>query len=141
MVTIVKQDVYISRMDRLRLERIIQAQQSAMYRDASYLEHLDKRLQHAHFVNPGDIPPDVVTMNSRVRLWFPDANERRVYAVVFPEHADLAVGRLSVLAPLGAALLGAREGDEVVWETPDGERTVVVEAILYQPEAKGDYHM
>lgn len=139
MATIVTQGFYISRMDRLRLERLIHAAQS--HRDASYLEHLDARLQNAHFINPGDMPPDVVTMNSRVRLGFPDAKEARVYAIVFPEHADLAAGRLSVLAPLGAALLGAREGDDVSWETPDGERTVVVEAILYQPEAKGDYHL
>lgn len=141
MATIVKQDFYISRVDRLRLDRLIQAAQSQAHRDASYLEHLDARLQNAQFVNPRDIPRDVVTMNARVQLWFPDAEERRVYALVFPEHADLAIGRLSVLAPLGAALLGAREGDEVVWETPEGERTVIVEAVIYQPEAKGDYHL
>lgn len=140
MTTMLRQDSYISRIDRQKLERIIRVALSQLHRDTSYLQHLDTRLQNARLVHSTDMPADVVTMNSRVKLRFEDGTSH-VYALVYPEHADVAAGRLSVLAPLGAALLGASEDDKVHWETPDGERSVVVEAILYQPEAQGDYHL
>ena len=64
-----------------------------------------------------------------------------VYALVFPQDADLAQGKISVLAPIGTAMLGYRVGDVFSWQVPSGERRIKVEAILYQPEAAGDYDL
>ncbi|HEX7043067.1 MAG TPA: nucleoside diphosphate kinase regulator [Burkholderiales bacterium] len=141
MAAIIKQDIYVTRSDLQRLQRLIDTALQRLDVDVSYLEQLAARLDSARPVSPSVVPRDVVTMNSRVRLRLPGTGQTVEYAVVFPENADPGAGRVSVLAPLGAALLGAREGDEIHWETPAGERTATVEALLYQPEASGDFHL
>ncbi|HET9213096.1 MAG TPA: GreA/GreB family elongation factor [Thermoanaerobaculia bacterium] len=60
---------------------------------------------------------------------------------VFPHEADYKEGRISILAPLGTALLGFRVGDVVEWRMPAGTRTLRIEELLYQPEAAGDFHL
>jgi regulator of nucleoside diphosphate kinase len=61
--------------------------------------------------------------------------------VVFPSEADSEQGKISILAPVGTALLGYRVGDTVEWKLPGGLRRLKIERILYQPEAAGDYHL
>ena len=80
-------------------------------------------------------------MNSRVRLRDLRTGEDETYTLVYPEEADIDEGRLSVLAPLGTALLGSRNGQTIVVNAPGGRRRLKVERILYQPEAAGDYHL
>jgi len=87
------------------------------------------------------VPKGVVTMNSRVRVRDARTHEEETYTLVYPDAADIAQGMLSVLAPLGRALLGARAGQTISVHAPAGERTLKVERILYQPEAAGDYHL
>lgn len=139
MAIIANQSLYLSRADVARLERLIASARDQ--RDLAYLDGLEARLEQAQSIAAREVPPDVVTMNSRVRLHEPRTGARPEYTLVFPEAADAARLRISVLAPLGAALLGAREGDRVQWETPGGEREMVVESILYQPEAAGRYDL
>ncbi len=88
-----------------------------------------------------DIPPDAITMNSRVRLSDISKAEKLVYTLVFPRDADAATGRISVLAPVGTAILGCRVGDIIEWPVPAGTRRLKIEEVLYQPEATGDYHL
>jgi regulator of nucleoside diphosphate kinase len=80
-------------------------------------------------------------MNSRVKLVDLESDETMEYTLVFPQDADLAEGKISVLAPIGTAMLGYRVGDVFSWQVPSGERRIRVEAILYQPEAAGDYDL
>ena len=87
------------------------------------------------------MPHDVVTMNSRVQLVDLDTGEAMTYTLVFPDDADLRQGKISVLAPIGTAMLGYRVGDTFEWRVPAGLRRLKIEAILYQPEAAGDYHL
>jgi regulator of nucleoside diphosphate kinase len=87
------------------------------------------------------VPKGVVTMHSRVRVRDPKGEEASTYTLVYPDEADIDAGKLSVLAPLGAALLGARVGQVVRFDTPGGVRRLRVERILYQPEAAGDFHL
>jgi regulator of nucleoside diphosphate kinase len=141
MASIANQTLYMSRGDLARLERLIASVRARDERDLAYLDSLEARLEQAQPVAAREVPPSVVTMNSRVRLYDPATGVRVEYTLVFPESADASQERLSVLAPLGAALLGAREGDRVRWETPAGEREMVLEAILYQPEAAGRYDL
>ena len=80
-------------------------------------------------------------MNSRVRIEDADTGEQNVYTVVFPSDASVAEKKISVLAPIGTALLGSRAGGTVDWPVPAGMRTMRIQEVLYQPEAAGDYHL
>lgn len=91
----------------------------------------------AAVVRSEDVPPTVVTLNSRVRVRTYGTHAQREFTVVVPGQADLPKGRISVLTPVGAALLGRREGDTVECDVPAGHVRLQIEAVLYQPEAAG----
>jgi regulator of nucleoside diphosphate kinase len=105
------------------------------------LTALERELERAVVVKPEEIPPTVVTMNSEVRVMDLDTGERRCLTLVFPWIADIESGRVSVLAPLGTALLGSREGASVAWQSPRGPRRLQVESVLFQPEAAGRFDL
>jgi regulator of nucleoside diphosphate kinase len=97
-------------------------------------------LEHACVVTPADVPPDVVTMNSKARLRDLETGEEMIFTLVFPGNTNIENDRISVVAPIGTAMLGQRVGDELEWEVPAGFVRLRVEEVLYQPEAAGDYH-
>ena len=88
-------------------------------------------------MRPEDVPPRIVTMNSTVVLRDLDTKEKETYTLVFPDAADIANDRLSVLAPVGTAILGERVDDVVGWRVP--QRGATIEALVYQPEREGTY--
>ena len=83
---------------------------------------LQEELDRAEIVEQTEVPPDVVTMNSRVVIEEVDTGEQRAVTLVYPGHADVETGRLSILAPVGAALLGLRAGQSIDWPLPGGRR-------------------
>ena len=87
------------------------------------------------------MPADVVTMNSRVVVKDLENGESSEYTLVFPEQANIEQGRLSVVSPIGTAILGYAKGDVITWQTPGGPRQIKIVDIPYQPEAAGDYHL
>ena len=99
---------------------------------------LEDELHRATVVSPAEVPADVVTMNSDVVYEDCATGARRAVRVVYPRDADAAAGKVSVLAPIGAALLGLRVGQEIEWRVPGGARRLRVVAVPYQPEAAGD---
>lgn len=105
------------------------------------LSALERELSTVTVVKPSEIPPSVVTMNSEVELLDLESDERRSFTLVFPSMAGIEAGRLSVLAPLGSALIGCREGTHVSWTTPRGPRRLKVERVVYQPEAAGRFDL
>jgi regulator of nucleoside diphosphate kinase len=109
-------------------------------RTLQYLDELSDELDQADLVRPEEIPNDVITMNSTFRLQNLDNGEEAVYTLVFPADADSLRGKISVLAPIGTAVLGYRVGDTVEWDVPAGLKRLTVKEIVYQPEAAGDYH-
>ena len=129
--------IYITDYDLTRLRELLQVGISFPERDRQLLGALQGELDRAHIVEPTAIPHDVVTMNSRVRLTDVETNEEQVYTVVFPSEANLEQRKISVLAPIGTAILGYRVGDKVEWRMPGGIRNLRIEEILYQPEAAG----
>jgi regulator of nucleoside diphosphate kinase len=133
--------IYITEQDRERLWQLITNAKFADYRGSKYFEALAGELERAIVIEPKRVPPDVITMNSRVKLIDLESDETMEYTLVFPQDADLAEGKISVLAPIGTAMLGYRAGDVFSWQVPSGERRIRVEAILYQPEAAGDYDL
>lgn len=80
-------------------------------------------------------------MNSKVILRDLDTQEIMTYTLVFPNDANYEAGAISVLAPVGTAILGYSEGDTVEWPVPSGMRRLLVEKVVYQPEAAGDFHL
>ncbi len=105
------------------------------------LDLLEKELYRATLVEPQNIPRDVITMNSKVSVTDIESGEKTTYTLVFPSAANISENKLSILAPLGMALLGYRTDDIVEWRMPSGVRKLRVDGILYQPEAAGDYHL
>lgn len=101
------------------------------------LKKLEEELDRAEIVDVRELPPDVVTMHSVVRLRDLDSGELRTYRLVYPSEAGRGEASLSVLAPIGTALLGYRSGDTIEWAVPRGMRRLQVLEVLYQPEAAG----
>jgi len=135
-----KRRIYITEFDKTRLEELVAAADAAG-RDRKDLEALAGELKIAKVVPSAEVPHDVVTMNSRIRLCDADTGEEMVYTVVFPQDANVDTGAISVLAPVGTAILGYAVGDVVEWPVPSGIRRLRIAEILYQPEAAGDYHL
>ena len=109
---------------------------------ATAAEQLDGELQRAVVEPQEQIPPDVVTMRSRILFEDLDTGRRREATLVYPEEADIEQSKISVLAPAGLAVLGLKKDDIIEWPLPNARRTRfrIVE-ILYQPEASGDFHL
>jgi len=136
-----RRQIFITDFDMQRLEQLIESASDKPSRDSRYLEELAEELLTAEVVDPTGIPPDVITMNSKVCLQDLDSGEDLVYTLVFPGDADLESGRISVLAPVGTAMIGYRKGDRITWSVPGGLKRLKVKKILYQPEAAGDFHL
>lgn len=135
------QTIYITEYDLERLTKLIEGAQDSDPQDKDYLAELQEELDGAEIVASGDIPKDVITMNSQVCLVDQHTQKEEMLTLVFPRDADISSGRISVLAPIGTAMLGYRVGEVFRWKVPAGERKLKVKRILYQPEAAGDYHL
>jgi len=134
--------IFITKNDRERLRKLIEVtRERGNGTDREYLNKLEEELDRAKLVKPESVPPDVITMRSRVRLKDLRTGKSVVYALVFPTEANFDEGKISILAPVGTAMLGYRRGDVIEWEVPSGVRRLKVEEILYQPEAAGEYHL
>lgn len=133
----IERQIIVSREDRDRLEDLFVSGFAAAFSDKPYLQALRGELNVAQIVEPDDIPADVVTMNSTVRLLDPRTKEVDTYTLVYPEDANIAEGKLSVMAPIGTAILGYRVGDVVRWQVPSGMTRVRIEELVFQPERDG----
>ncbi len=134
-----EREIVITSLDQERLTAILNSPVIQNGPDKERLAELRAELERASVVAPGDIPPDVVTMNSRFMVRDLAAEAVHEYTLVYPHEADITKGKISILAPIGMALLGYRKGDVVAWKVPSGTRTLKVESILYQPESAGDF--
>ncbi len=133
--------IFITEYDLARLEELLEKVSTEDSRDSKHLNELEDELLRAEVVEPRDIPADVITMNSQVCLKDLESGEELVYTLVFPNDARLEENRISILAPVGTALLGYRVADTIKWKVPGGIRRLNVKKILYQPEASGDFHL
>jgi regulator of nucleoside diphosphate kinase len=134
-------EIYITEYDMARLRELLEVAKGFSYRGRDDLKQLEAELNRGRLVDPREVPEDVITMNSRVCLVDLDTGEEMTYTLVFPNEADIDQDKISVLAPIGTAMLGYRVGDTFEWEVPAGLRRLKVREILYQPEASGHYHL
>lgn len=130
-------NIVITEADYARLLRLIESSRYFRKRDAAHLDDLEEEVGRATIVKAGDVPHDVVTMNSRVRIKDLNVGREITYEIVFPSDADVAKNRISVLAPIGTGLLGCSVGTTVEWQVPSGLRRLRVLEVEYQPEAAG----
>lgn len=132
-------NIVITKTDQKRLLQLLD--NPVLLRERGSVRDLVSELNRAVIVPPTEIPPDIVTMRSRVRIKDRVSNEESVVTLVFPNEANLDDGKISVLAPVGIALLGYRVGDIIEWNVPAGPRSFEIIDIMYQPESAGDYHL
>lgn len=129
--------IQVTDVDVRRLGSLVEGSRSTDHRDAGYAERLERHLEDAEVVPANLVGRDVVTMNSRVEVADLETDETVTFTLVFPRNANAAEARVSVLAPLGMAVLGRRPGHEFTWPFPAAERRLSVRRVLYQPERDG----
>lgn len=128
--------ILVTEKDLLRIKNILSFQRSEDF------ENLELELDRAKIITDDEVPPDLVTMNSKVKFLNVQDNKEMVITIVYPSEANFAEGRVSVLATLGSALIGLRVGQEINWMFPDGKtKTLRIQEVLYQPEANEDWHL
>lgn len=130
--------VIMSSLDVARLERLLETQDLAGSPAATALL---AEIDRADIREPTEMPADVVTMNSRLTCHVREDNSVHELTLVYPDQADLTAGRISIMAPVGMALLGLRVGQTIEWPGPEGTPlTLQVARLGYQPEAAGELH-
>ena len=129
--------IFITEPDMEQLSHMVDSARTSANTDQEQLNMLEGELDRAQIVSPFRIPADVVTMHSRVRVKDLNANKDSTHTLVFPRDADFAQGRISVLAPVGTAILGCRTGNVIEWKVPGVNRKLRIEEVLYQPERAG----
>lgn len=131
-----KPPITISSLDAARLERMLDSLSSRQFPDR---DELEAELDRAYIVDPQEIPPDIVTMNSTVTFRVESSDKEFSLTLVYPSEANDSTTKISILAPVGSALLGLREGDEISWPKPGGGLLLVhILKVTYQPERSGD---
>ncbi|MGB4813207.1 MAG: nucleoside diphosphate kinase regulator [Methylophilaceae bacterium] len=129
--------ITISSLDVARLERMLDALNINQFPDK---DDLLAELARANIVEPQEIPPDVVTMNSTVTFKVQSSDKEFSLTLVYPNEAGDNAGKISILAPVGSALLGLREGEEISWPKPGGGLLLVrILKVTYQPERAGEF--
>ncbi len=130
--------LYVSEYDQARLEEMILQARKQRYQGSRDLRELQALLDMAEIVPDGQLPKDVAMMGSVVRVRDLDTEREQTYTLVWPEQTDPDQGKVSILAPMGSALLGRREGSEFDWVIPEGVRHLKIMKVLSQPEGQGD---
>lgn len=131
--------IYITHTDHTRLKQLLD--NPVLKREKNAMRDLVTELKRAEIVPSREIPSDIVTMRSRVNIRERGTGESSSITLVFPFEANIEEGKISVLAPIGVALLGYRVGDIVTWNVPSGTREFEIAKIEYQPESAGDFHL
>ena len=128
--------IYMTVSDMERLMALVQGYRQNG-REHDNLDVLEAELDRALVMDAGRrLPSDVVTLDSRVLVVDLDSGEERLFTLVLPSKANIDEGRISVLAPLGMAVLGYRSGQEIAWDVPGGRRRLMVRRVVHQPEAE-----
>jgi regulator of nucleoside diphosphate kinase len=126
----------VSDADMDRLRRLVIALKHVFFRDQVLVEALNQTLESAEVASSERMPRDIIRMNSRIHVLDPDTGQRELYTLVFPEHADMSAGLISVLAPVGITLLGHKKGEVIEAGVPGGIRRLRVERVLYRTGGK-----
>ena len=133
------QTIYLSEYDADQLRTLISTLDKRNLADRTYAMSLENEVNRAEILPSSDIPDEIVRMNSRIQLTDMETGDVLVFQIVYPLDADFDDGKISVLSPIGTALLGCRVKDVILWDVPKGTRKLKIDKMLYQPEAVGDF--
>lgn len=134
-------NLIINRLDYIRIKNSISdAKQFKSISDTD-AGKLINELNSARIVEPQEIPDDVVTMNSIVKLSFLESNKQIQFQIVYPDQANMKENKISIFSPIATALIGYKVNDEIEWLVPAGPTRIRIDEIIYQPEASGDYNL
>ena len=131
--------IILSKLDFSRIHKCIHDARQMNTIGANEAENLMKELNSAKVVEPEEIPHDVVTMNSIVKISFLNTNKTLQFQIVYPDQANFRENRISILSPVATALIGYKVSDEIEWIVPSGLTKLRIDGIIYQPEAAGDF--
>jgi regulator of nucleoside diphosphate kinase len=124
--------IVLTHADLEQLQRLVD--QNSNGRNSELAELLETELVRAEVVDPDHLSPDVVTMNSTVVFEDEESGDRREVTLCYPQDASGKEGRISVLAPVGSALIGLAVGDSIDWVVPNGKKRFRIVAVPHQPQ-------
>lgn len=128
----------MSSLDQVRLELLLESKE---YRNLPCVELLNREIERATVVEPNEVPPNLVTMNSTIRFIDDNNHSEFELTLVYPKDAG-ADKTISILAPVGSALLGLSVDQSISWEVPGAKKAqLIVLAVTKQPEAMGQFHL
>lgn len=133
--------IILNKLDYLRIQKHIREARIKKTIEATEAEKLVNELESAMLVEPQQIPADVVTMNSVVKISFVGEERQQEFRIVYPNEADFKSKKVSIFSPIATALIGFRIGDLIEWMVPGGMKQIKIDGITYQPEAAGDYNL
>ncbi len=134
-------NLIINQNDSMRIKSLVADNKAKRKFQNQEIFNLIREIERGECLPPEKIPPQVVTMNSIVRIRYMDTNKTVDLQIVYPDQADIKQNKLSIFAPIATALLGYRTGDRIDWEVPKGTISLLIEEILYQPEEAGHFHL
>lgn len=131
-----KPSIILSSQDLERIEALL----DTLLPDFPAAQSLREELDRADILPPQEVPPSVVTMRSTVRFQIDESPETFCLTLSYPREMPDVPDGISILTPIGTALLGLSVGDSIDWPRPDGQLVKVrIVEVLYQPERAGDY--
>jgi len=133
--------IIVTESDHRNLQALLTSEFAKVIGHSHHVDELNAELRRAQIVSPDKVPDDVVTMNSRVTFRDLVTGEHETYTLVLPHDADIAEGRLSILAPIGTAIIGERVGNVVHWRVPDGRRSLKIEEVVHEPERESVFYL
>lgn len=133
--------IILNRLDYLRIKKCISDAKQFKSISISEEETLLKELNSAKIVEPQEIPDNVVTMNTIVRISFLNTNKQVEFQIVYPNQANLKDNKISIFSPIATALIGYKVKDEIEWIVPAGLTKIRIDNIVYQPEASGNFNL
>ncbi len=134
---IMKDEILVSKVDYTRLNSMILSLLEMKNANLIELNRLNMEIKRAIVIEPWKMESDYITMNSVIRITHLDTGSTKVARLVYPQDAELNEANVSVLSPLGCALLGNKKGQTISFSAPGGPQRVIIDEVIYQPEANG----
>lgn len=125
--------IFITNNDKKRLKELLTTQISSEEALGAHVRKLESEINKASIIQPNQADPKLITMNSVVLLSLDGADMK--LSLVYPKDAEVSENKVSILSPIGTAILGYSEGDTIQWDVPSGTTEIFIKRVLYQPES------
>jgi regulator of nucleoside diphosphate kinase len=133
--------IILNRLDYGRIKKWIKDAKQFNSISQHEAQNLLQELESAEILEPEDVPSNVVTMNSIVKMSFINSRKQVQFQIVYPDKANFKDNKISIFSPIATALIGYKVGDEIEWIIPAGMTRIRIDEIIYQPEAAGHYNL